>query len=52
MRDLTGDYVLCIVFMNGITCLSLAMWTAEMLYCAYAKRPADKVKSLNNVACD
>lgn len=40
IRDLTGDYVLCIVFMNAITCLSLAMWSAEMLYTAYGRRRA------------
>lgn len=32
LRDMSGDYVLCIYFMNVITAVCLVMWTCELVY--------------------
>lgn len=42
MRDVTGSYASCIVFMNGVTVLTLIMWSTEMIYIHF-KRNKDKL---------
>lgn len=32
LRDMSGNFVLCIYFMNVITAVCLAMWTCELVY--------------------
>lgn len=32
MRDISGTYASCIVFINVVTVLTLIMWSAEMIY--------------------
>lgn len=32
MRDISGSYVSCIVFMNVLTVLTLIMWSVELIY--------------------
>lgn len=32
MRDISGSYASCIVFINVVTAITLIMWSVEMLY--------------------
>lgn len=45
IRDLTGSYVFCIIFINIVTAITLVMWTIEFLI----KRMKSRRK-LNHIA--
>ncbi|XP_055714006.1 uncharacterized protein LOC129808222 [Phlebotomus papatasi] len=40
IRDISGSYVNCIIFINLTTAATLVMWTAEIIYHKYRKPPA------------
>uniref|UniRef100_A0A7G3APR5 Putative monocarboxylate transporter n=1 Tax=Lutzomyia longipalpis TaxID=7200 RepID=A0A7G3APR5_LUTLO len=35
IRDLSGSYAMCIIFINLVTATTLVMWTVEMIYLKY-----------------
>lgn len=40
IRDFSGSYVICIVFMNCITLTCITMWTIEILYFKFKYKPS------------
>lgn len=44
IRDVTGSYSKCIIFINIITLLALIMWTIEIVY-----KQFNKVKTIKKV---
>ncbi|XP_037028597.1 monocarboxylate transporter 13-like isoform X1 [Bradysia coprophila] len=43
IRDFTGSYVICIVFMNCLTLTCIIMWGTEILYYRFKYKPSKKV---------
>lgn len=40
IRDFSGSYFICIVFMNCITLTCITMWTIEILYFKFKYKPS------------
>uniref|UniRef100_A0A1L8DEV9 Putative monocarboxylate transporter n=1 Tax=Nyssomyia neivai TaxID=330878 RepID=A0A1L8DEV9_9DIPT len=47
IRDLSGSYVWCIIFINIVTATTLIMWTVEMLYQRYKISHAEEHPEVN-----
>lgn len=41
MRDISGTYASCIVFINVVTVLTLIMWSVEMIYIQIRSKKLD-----------
>lgn len=41
MRDITGTYASCIIFINVVTVLTLTLWSVEMIYIYFKRQRVD-----------
>lgn len=44
MRDVSGTYASCIVFINAVTVLTLVMWLVEMIYVHISSKKSNILK--------